>query len=211
MAVCSCSAGVMSHCRTPISRTCSFVTAEMLKLANTDLPRRTTLTGHHSCRSCRQYIKPTLAPPVDSLFYHHAVQSANSPQRRDCCCYEQRLPWWWTEEAAPWISQQLGLSVFHIAGVVLGIALYWCWQCLLTVGGNLLLYIVTTLDVTTVAWCCRQTENVLHPAKCSPTALANIRVIVDSKCLHYLISRMKFQQSVCWRLVSRQAQGSVDR
>jgi hypothetical protein len=29
----------------------------------------------------------------------------------------------WTEEAAPWISQQLGLLVFHIAGTVLCIAL----------------------------------------------------------------------------------------
>jgi len=35
-------------------------------------------------------------------------------QRSVCCCCEQRLPWCWTEEAAPWISQQLGLLVFHI-------------------------------------------------------------------------------------------------
>jgi len=50
----------MSHCRTPISRTCSFVTIEMLKSVNTDLSRHTALTGQHSCRSCRQYIKPPL-------------------------------------------------------------------------------------------------------------------------------------------------------
>ena len=36
-------------------------------------------------------------------------------QWRDYCDYEQRLPWCRTEEAAPWISQQLGLLVFHIA------------------------------------------------------------------------------------------------
>jgi len=36
-------------------------------------------------------------------------------QRRDYCCCEQRLPLCWTEVAAPWISQQLGLLLFHIA------------------------------------------------------------------------------------------------
>jgi hypothetical protein len=35
----------------------------------------------------------------------------------------------------------------------------------------LLPHIVTPLDVTTVAWCCRQTEDVLHPAECHTTAL----------------------------------------
>jgi len=69
-------------------------------------------------------------------------------QRRACCGYEQRLPWCQTEEAAPWISQQLGLLVFHIAGTVLCIALCWCWQYLLTVGGNWLPHIVIELDVT---------------------------------------------------------------
>jgi len=34
-----------------------------------------------------------------------------------------------------------------------------------TVGGNLLPHIVTPLDVTTVSWCCRQTQDVLHPAE----------------------------------------------
>ena len=87
-------------------------------------------------------------------------------QRIDCCCYEQRLPWCWTEEAEPLISQELGLLAFHFAGMVLGIALCWCWQCLLTVGGNWLQHIVTPLDVTTVVWCCRQTHDVLHPAEC---------------------------------------------
>ena len=92
-------------------------------------------------------------------------------QSIDCCGCEQRLPWCWTKEAAPWISQQLGLLVFHIAGTVLGIALCWCWQCLLTVGGNLLPHIVTPLDVTTVVWCCRQNQDILHPAECHPAAL----------------------------------------
>ena len=87
-------------------------------------------------------------------------------QRTYCCRYEQRLPWRRTEEAAPQI-EELGLLVLHIAGVVLGIALCWCWQCLLTVGGNLLPYIVTSLDVTTVAWCCRRNQDVLHPAESS--------------------------------------------
>jgi len=36
-------------------------------------------------------------------------------QSGECCGCEQRLPWCWTEEAATWISQQLGLLVFHIA------------------------------------------------------------------------------------------------
>jgi len=88
-------------------------------------------------------------------------------QRRNCCGYEQRLPWCWTEEAEPWISQQLGLSEFDIAGVVL----VWCWQCLLTADGNLLPHTVTPLDVTTVAWWCRQTQDVLHPAECHTAAL----------------------------------------
>ena len=86
-------------------------------------------------------------------------------QAIDCTSCEQRLPWCWTEEAAPWITQHLGLLVLYIAGMVLGIALCWCWQCLLTVGGNWLPHIVTALDVPTVAWCCRQTQDVLHPAE----------------------------------------------
>ena len=88
-------------------------------------------------------------------------------QTRNCCGCEQRLPWSWTEEAAPRTSQQLGLLAFQIACMVLGIALCWCWQCLLTVGGNLLPHIITHLGVTTVAWCCRHNRNVLHPAECS--------------------------------------------
>jgi hypothetical protein len=59
-------------------------------------------------------------------------------QRRDSCGCRLCLPWFWTEEAAPWTSQQLRFLVFHIADVMLSIALCWCWQCLLTVGGNLL-------------------------------------------------------------------------
>ena len=43
-----------------------------------------------------------------------------------------------------------------------------CHHCgmVLTIGGNLLPHTVTTLDVTTVAWCCRQTQYLLHPAEC---------------------------------------------
>jgi hypothetical protein len=55
--------------------------------------------------------------------------------------------------------------------VVVCIVLCWCWQCLLTVGRNLLPRIVTTLDISTVAWCCRQTQDVLQPAECPPAAL----------------------------------------
>ena len=88
-------------------------------------------------------------------------------QRWVCCGCIQRLPWCWTEEAAPWKSQQLAqLLILHIVGTVSCIALCWCWQYLLMVGGNLLSHIVTPLDVTTVAWCCRQTQDVLHTAEC---------------------------------------------
>ena len=88
MAVGSCSAGVIWHCRTAISKTCSFVPAEILKPVNIEISRHITLNGHLSCRSCRQYIKPTLtghficrsckptsAPPVDSFFSRHSLQS----------------------------------------------------------------------------------------------------------------------------------------
>ena len=76
-------------------------TGRNVKTLNTDFPRPTalnghlscrssrqyikpTLTGHLSCRSCRQYIKPTLAPPVDRLFYRHSLQSKNSPHTSYC-------------------------------------------------------------------------------------------------------------------------------
>jgi hypothetical protein len=94
-------------------------------------------------------------------------------QRRDCCGYEQRLPWCWTKEAAPWI-EELGLLVFHIASKVLVIVLYWCWQCLLTFDGNLLPHIVTPLNVTTVAWCCRRNQDGLYSAECPPAALQTL-------------------------------------
>ena len=96
----------------------------------------------------------------------------------------------------------MGLLVFHIVCMILSIALCWCWQSLLTVGGNLLPHIETALDITTVAWCCRKTKDILHPAEC-PQGHANFAVTVDSKCLHCLISCRKLQQSVCWRLMSR--------
>ena len=38
-----------------------------------------TLTGHLTFRSCRQSIKPTLAPPADSLFSRHSLKSENPP------------------------------------------------------------------------------------------------------------------------------------
>ena len=68
----------------PDSNSCSFVTVEMLKPVNKDVSHHTALTGHLSCRSCRQCIKPTVAPPVDSLLYHHSVQSTNSPPASYC-------------------------------------------------------------------------------------------------------------------------------
>jgi hypothetical protein len=92
-------------------------------------------------------------------------------QRIDSCFYEQRPPWCSTDEASLWISQQLELLVFHIACIVLTIAMCWCWQCLLTVGGNLLPHIVTILGVAAVAWCYRQTQDVLHPAECPTRTL----------------------------------------
>jgi len=84
---------------------------------------------------------------------------------------------------------------------VLGIVLCWCWQCLLTVGGNLLLRTVTTLDFTTVAWRCRRTLDITHCRKSSKCS-ANITVTVDSKCLHYPTLHRKFLQSVYCILVS---------
>jgi hypothetical protein len=115
---------------------------------------------------------------------------------RDYCGYEQRLTWCWTEKAAPWMSQQLGLLLFHIACMVWGIELCWCWQCLLTVGGNLLPHIVTAWDVTSVAWCYRQTQDVLHSAECHTATLLNIRMTVDSKWLHCVIVQRKLLQSL---------------
>ena len=75
-----------------------------------------------------------------------------------------------------WGSSTLDITAAGIVGIshccmVLGIARCWCWQCLVTVDGNLLPHTVTPLDVTTVAWCCRQTQDVLHPAECPTAAL----------------------------------------
>ena len=55
---------------------------------------------------------------------------------------------------------------FYVACMILDIALCWCWQCLLTVGWHLLPHTVTPLDIITVAWRCRQTQDVLQPAEC---------------------------------------------
>ena len=127
---------------------------------------------------------------------------------------ESRLLLLWTKAAMmlDWGRSTLDITTAGIVGIsyccmLLCIALCW-WQCLLTVSWNLLPHIVTPLDVTTVAWCSRQTQDVLHPAECPPT---NITVPVDSTCLHYLISRRKLQQSVYWRLVPCHTQGSIDR
>ena len=59
-------------------------------------------------------------------------------QRIDCCGCEQIPPWCCTDESELSISQRLELMVNHVACMVLSIALCWCWQCLLAVGGNLL-------------------------------------------------------------------------
>jgi hypothetical protein len=97
--------------------------------------------------------------------------SLDRPKRRDCCGCEHRLPLCSNEEAALWISQELGLLVFNIVCGILVIALCWYWQFLLTVGGNLLSHMVTPLDVTTIAWCVRQTQDILHSVECPPAAL----------------------------------------
>ena len=64
---------------------------------------------------------------------------------------------------------------FYITCMVLDIALCWCWQRLLTVGGHLLPHIVTPFNVNTVAWRCRQTQDVLQPAECPQGTLQNAR------------------------------------
>jgi len=86
---------------------------------------------------------------------------------------KKRLLWLCTKAAMmlDWGSSTLDITTAGIVGIsyccmVLCIAMCWRWQCLLTVDGNLLPHIVTPLDVTTVAWCCRQTQEVLHPAEC---------------------------------------------
>jgi len=43
-----------------------------------------------------------------------------SHQRRDCCGYKQGCHNIWADEAAPWISQQLGLFMYFIL-------LVWFW------------------------------------------------------------------------------------
>jgi len=68
-----------------------------------------------------------------------------------CFVYEQSVPLCRNEEAAPWILRQLGLLAYQTVCMVLGTEFCSCWQCLLTVGGNLLPRIVTPFDVTTVA------------------------------------------------------------
>ena len=92
--------------------------------------------------------------------------------------HQRRLLWLWTKAAMmlDWERSNLDITTAGFVGIsycctVLGIELCWCWQCLLTVCGNLLLYTVTTLNVTIVAWCCRQTQNILHPEGSPPGTL----------------------------------------
>ena len=91
---------------------------------------------------------------------------------QECVYYscEQKLPWCWTEEATPWISQQLGLLVFHIAVwfvcctvLVLAVLTDGRWKLAATY--------CNTIRCHHMAWCCRQTQDVLHPAECPPAAL----------------------------------------
>jgi hypothetical protein len=55
---------------------------------------------------------------------------------------------------------------FTLRVCLLGTALFWCWQSLLTFGRNLLPHILTPLHVCTVAWCCRRTQDGLDAAEC---------------------------------------------
>ena len=91
---------------------------------------------------------------------------------------ENRLLWLWKKAAMmlDWGNSTLDITTAGIVGIsyccmVLCIALCWGWQCLLTVRGNLLPYFVTPLDVTTVAWLYRQTQDILHPTECPTAAL----------------------------------------
>jgi len=102
------------------------------------------------------------------------------------------------EEGASWISQQLGLFVFHIVGMVFGIELRWCWQCLLTRWEHSATY-CNSIRFWHDAVDRPRTFYTLQNAR---QDTANIRVTVDSTCLHCLISCRKLQKSVCWRLVS---------
>ena len=106
---------------------------------------------------------------------------------------EKRLLWLWTKAAMmlDWESSTFGIST---AGIV---DISHCWN----IYGN---FSVVNLAVLTddrwkmaatycntirchhIAWCCRQTQDVLHPAECQPAALKHITVTVDSKCLHYV-------------------------
>ena len=89
-------------------------------------------------------------------------------KRLDCCSCKQRLPWCWTEEAAPWISQELGLLVFHIAlqfciVLVLAVLTDGRWKLAVTY--------CNTIRCQHMAQCCRQTGDFVHPAECRPAAL----------------------------------------
>jgi hypothetical protein len=54
---------------------------------------------------------------------------------------------------------------FTLRVCLLGTALFWCWQSLLTFGRNLLPHILTPLHVCTVAWCYRRTQDILRAAE----------------------------------------------
>ena len=105
----------------------------------------------------------------------------------DCYDYEESLPWCGTEEPALGISQQLGILASHIFCMDLVIAMCCFCQFLLTFGEKKLLpHSVATIDVNTVAWCCRHNKDLLHPAECPRRVPKNIWVTVYSKCLHYM-------------------------
>ena len=100
---------------------------------------------------------------------------------------DTRLLQLWTKAAMmlDWGSSTLDITTAGIVGVsywctVLCVALCWCSQCLLTVGGNWLLHTVTPLDVSTVVWCCRQTQDVLHRAECPRSLVQQCKHQSDS-------------------------------
>jgi len=127
-------------------------------------------------------------------------------KRNDCCGCEQRVSWCWTEEATLCISRHLGWLAFEIACMILGTAVWWCWQCLMTVGGNWLPHIATPLDVTTVTWYCRHTQDVLHPAESPPETLRTpewqwtASVFTTSHCTGRY-SNLKVSVLSSWRLL----------
>jgi len=115
---------------------------------------------------------------------------------------KSRLLQLWTKAdmMLDWGSSTLDITTAGIVGtayccVVLCIALCWCWQCLLTVGGNWLPHTVTPLDVTT--WHnAADSLGTFHTLLNAHKQHSNITVTVNSRCLQSLTLRIKFQQFV---------------